>query len=283
MLTDLAPDDDGSDVAGPSAAPVAPVTPTYYNIQLEKDMPIFSRLPKVKNVSLIVENVGREWHIDGFQMYGPDIVGPRLYGNSWGARRVGEHSTEAEQYFRSRGIRADTGILWDFPNNWDYLSAPEDRSTFSTADARFSATNIGFYGYSRGNISLGGNWAGFRFWDASKTVEFSPLSWPEVEPLIEEYYSVEERGYHTSHPGFVARVWIIRSNKVVEQTEQPHHHWIEVKEPGFGDPEWVEQIAATWKMTRDMLSRVRGVSSIEQDDERNVAIGNYCFQMEPVQ
>lgn len=288
LLTDLAPQDDqtdgsgsghGSDEAGPSNTPPPP---TYYNMPLEKDLPVFSRLPKAKNVGLIIENAGREWGIEGFQMFGPDVIGPRFHGNDWGMQRAGDHSLEAQNHFLSRGIRADTQIQWNFQNGWDYLSSPEDASQYTPTDSRFSLPNIGYYGYSRGNVSLGGHWAGFRLWLAEKKVEFSPLSWWEVEPLIGDYFSIEERGYHTCHPGFVARVWVIRSDKDLAPTQRPHHHWEEVREAEIGDPASVEQISTTWKMVRDMLSRVRGTVSIEDDDDLNLADGNYAFQMEHV-
>ncbi|KAF5634689.1 hypothetical protein F52700_5882 [Fusarium sp. NRRL 52700] len=271
-------DGHGSDEAGPSDAPPS----TYYEMPFESDLPIFSRLPKAKKLALIVENVGKEWHIDGFQMFGPDIVGPRFQGNDWGMRRAGHHSIEGQNYFWNRGIRADTRIPWTFPNGWDYLSNSEDVSQYSPNDARFCPPNIGFYGYSRGNVSLGGQWAGFRLWVDENKVEFSPLSWWEVEPLIDEYYSIEERGYRTCHPGFVARIWVIRSEKDLQPTNQPHHHWMEVREAEIGDPEWVEQVSTTWKMVRDMLSRVRGDTSVEDDNDLNLAEGNYCLQMEPI-
>ncbi|KAH7203535.1 hypothetical protein DER44DRAFT_779535 [Fusarium oxysporum] len=212
-------------------------------------------------------------------MNGPDVVGRRYLLNRWGLIRSGDHSYVAEEYFRSRRIPADTGIAWNLPGR-DRLSDPEDLEGVPVPISRYGIPNIGFNAYSRGNISLGGNWAGFRFWVDNNKVEFSPLCWQEVEPLIGEYYGLDERGYNTFTPGLVARVWVIRSEQDLEPTEKPHHHWIEVREPEFGDPEWVEQIAATWKMTRQMLSHVRG-SAIEEDEERNVAADNYCFQMEP--
>ncbi|KAF5575160.1 hypothetical protein FPANT_11452 [Fusarium pseudoanthophilum] len=269
----------GSDQAGPSDAPPS----TYFEMGMEKNLPIFSRLPKIKKLSLIIENAGREWNIEGFQMFGPEVVGPRFHGNDWGMARAGEHSVAAQDHFINHGIPADTRTRWRFVNGWDYLSHPEDVSPFSPGDARFSPPNIGFYGYSRGNVSLGGQWAGFRLWVAENKVEFSPLSWWEVEPLIREYYSIEERGYYTCHPGFVARVWVIRSEKDLEETKRPHHHWMEVREAEIGDPASIEQICTTWKMVRDMLSRVRGAVSVEEENDSNLAEGNYSLQMEPVE
>ncbi|KAF5557505.1 hypothetical protein FMEXI_669 [Fusarium mexicanum] len=271
----------GSNQAGPSDAPIPPQT--YLEMPMESDLPIFSRLPKAKSLSLIIENVGREWHVEGCQMFGPDVIGPRFRGNDWGIRRAGSHSIEAQNHFLDHGIRADTQTPWTFPAGWDRLSDPEDRSDYSPNDARFSPPTIGFYGYSRGNVSLGGQWAGFRLWVDENKVEFSPLSWWEVEPLIEDYYSVEERGYRTCHPGFVARIWVIRSEKDLQPTNKPHHHWVEVREAQIGDPEWVEQVSTTWKMVRDMVSRVRGEVSIEEDNELNLAAGSYRLQMEPVE
>ncbi|KAF4957238.1 hypothetical protein FGADI_3303 [Fusarium gaditjirri] len=61
------------------------------------------------------------------------------------------------------------------------------------------------------------------------------------EPLIGEYYGIDERGHNTFTLGFEARVWIIRSKKDLTQTEKPHHYWVKVRKPEFGDPGWVEQ------------------------------------------
>ncbi|KAF5616122.1 uncharacterized protein FTJAE_13065 [Fusarium tjaetaba] len=49
--------------------------------------------------------------------------------------------------------------------------------------------------------------------------------------------------------------------------------WMEVRKAEIGDPASVEQIWTTWKMVRDMLSRVRGAVSIQEDNDLSVAEG----------
>ncbi|KAF9774620.1 hypothetical protein IL306_007343 [Fusarium sp. DS 682] len=268
--------------AGSSTAAPAHTDPSYHKMDLEPDLPIFSRLPKVKNLSLVIQNAGREWRIDGFQSYGPDIVVSRPQSNRWGTSRVGEHSESLESWFSMRQIPGDTGIPWRFVTH-DNLSDPEDVQGIPNEDLPHSHPNIGYLGYSRGYLSIGGNWAGFRFWVDTNKVEFSPLSFNEVANLVQDNDSQDANALRRPHPGFVARVWVIRSEKDLEPTEQPHHHWIQVNDPRAGDPVWVEQVASTWKMTRHMLSHGRNGTSINQEGEGEYLSRDiYEFQMEPV-
>jgi hypothetical protein len=48
---------------------------------------------------------------------------------------------------------------------------------------------------------------------------------------------------------------------------------MEVREAEIGDPSSVEQISVTWKIVRDMLSRVRGAVSIEEGNDSKVVEG----------
>ncbi|KAF4341623.1 hypothetical protein FBEOM_4525 [Fusarium beomiforme] len=76
--------------AGPSTALPPPFqTQSYYKMELGMDLPIFSRLPKVKNLALIVQTLEFKWHIEGCRLYGPAVVGRRPCVSHWGRHRPG--------------------------------------------------------------------------------------------------------------------------------------------------------------------------------------------------
>jgi hypothetical protein len=191
-------------------------------------------------------------------MFGPDIIAPRRLKEGWGLARVGPHDTAAAEYFVSRGISADTGEKWIFDMDkrvapyTDYISAPIDTRTGYGRDL---TPRIGFYGFSRGTMSLGGKWAGFRYFTETNEVHFSPLAWSEVQYFVHRWYTPEGTGINpprTPHPQLIARVWIIRPGKEAEPA-QPHHCWLKVKEWEEGDPDWVAQVEIMWKMVRGHL------------------------------
>ncbi|KAF5722176.1 K P-type ATPase (mediates high-affinity potassium or sodium uptake) [Fusarium mundagurra] len=103
---------------------------------------------------------------------------------------------------------------------------------------------------TRGSLSQGGKWAGFRYWTETKKIELRPLSWPEVQDAMED-----DQRDRSSHPEFIARLWINRPGEPID-AEQSQYGWIEVKAPEDGDARWVEQVATTWKMVRYMLMRM---------------------------
>ncbi|KAF4442659.1 hypothetical protein F53441_11700 [Fusarium austroafricanum] len=196
----------------------------YKSLPLETSLPILSALPSAEELTVFIERTGRQWHVDGFQQHGPDIVGIRD-GTSWGFSRVGPRDYVAEEFFSSRGIPADTSIDWILPWGRDSISDPDD---LVWGPVRFSGPpKIGFHGYSRGTRSLGGQWAGFRCNVATQEVQFRPLHWDEVIRRKEEAGA---------------------EGNTTKRTKQPEHHWVDVKEPVEGDPAWVEQVATTWKM-----------------------------------
>jgi hypothetical protein len=218
---------------------------------------MFSRFPLLEEATVSVEQMSRSWHISGFQMEGPDVVAPRDNGESWGLNRVGPHDREAARYFQARGIEADSGLPWDLPytnfstNHGCLISQPEDIAPHvNQHDISMLPQDrpyIGLHGYSRGTRSLGGKWAGFRYYPQTQKVEFTPLAWHEVKPIIHRL------GYNNfvvgrplpggTDPQFIGRVWIIREG--VEPQNEPHHCWLEVKEPEDGDEPWVTELAAT--------------------------------------
>ncbi|KAG9502222.1 hypothetical protein J7337_005047 [Fusarium musae] len=236
----------------------------WKNEPFETELPMFSRFPFLEEAVVSVSMMSRVWHISGFQMEGPDIEAPRPNGESWGFNRVGSYNATAARYFEDRGIRADTGIPWAFPpsifaaHHAALISQPEDlhpsvnphETYIHDSDLPF----IGLYGYSRGTRSLGGKWAGFRYHARTHKVQFSPLAWYEVEPIVHRLGYDPEPGRRLpggADPQFVARVWMIKEGD--EPKDEPHHCWIDVKEPRDYDTDepweqdepYVEEIATT--------------------------------------
>ncbi|KAF9778521.1 hypothetical protein IL306_003973 [Fusarium sp. DS 682] len=221
------------------------------------NLPLFNLFPLIEELIVSVAEMDRNWNISGFQMHGPDVVAPREHGETWGLNRVGLHHPPVAYYFKNRGVQADSGIQWElpislFPINWGYLiSSPVDIA--SRVDPRvpylprIDRPYIGLNGYSRGTRSLGGKWAGFRYHPETQKVEFTPLAWHEVEPIVHRLgynYSGMDRALPRGlDPHFIARVQIVREGK--EPRNEPHHSWVEVKEPEEGDEPWVRELATT--------------------------------------
>ncbi|KAF4450455.1 hypothetical protein F53441_6454 [Fusarium austroafricanum] len=97
----------------------------------------------------------------------------------------------------------------------------------------------------------GGYFSGFRYFEATREVWFSPISWPEVRDAITVPVADEPEEMWQLHNGihamFITRVWIIREGEVAPPNEQ-HHRWVEVKKYEDGDLRWVKRIEATWKV-----------------------------------
>ncbi|KAF5593122.1 hypothetical protein FPANT_5215 [Fusarium pseudoanthophilum] len=54
------------------------------------------------------QNLSNKWQINSFQMFGPDVIGPRFHGNDWGMRRAGDLSFEAQRPEESTLLSIDT-------------------------------------------------------------------------------------------------------------------------------------------------------------------------------
>ncbi|SCV30469.1 uncharacterized protein FFB14_03064 [Fusarium fujikuroi] len=194
----------------------------------------------LKEFILIISTCTRNWHIESFQQYGPNVTGWRPSDNHG---RVMRNDTIEEGYDRSEStdsqpLQSDTGIQWRLTASIGNLSYPGDDAFWP------DVPRIGFHGYSRGDMSQGGKWAGFRYWTETNKIEFRPLSWPEVQPCIEDYQGTS---MNNSHPDFITRLWVNRPGEPID-VEQSQYGWIEVKAPEEGDAPWVEQVATTWKM-----------------------------------
>ncbi|KAF4997546.1 hypothetical protein FGRMN_3751 [Fusarium graminum] len=202
----------------------------WRRLPFSTSLPVFSRSPIIEELVLSVQIVPRCWHIDSFQMFGPDIVAPRNSNQSWGMARCGYDSVAAK-HFADRGITADTGLEWKFrtcgfKNDWNEISQKWD---LQKNERNRNCTNFkprtGFYGFSRGTISQGGYWAGFRYYTDTEEVYFTPLSWPEVEHIVHRLSAPQGPVRVLSDnqdPQLVARLWIVRpSDKITHY--KPHH------------------------------------------------------------
>ncbi|TXC01921.1 hypothetical protein FocTR4_00009299 [Fusarium oxysporum f. sp. cubense] len=230
---------------------------TYAQMPFEYSSPICSRTPMLKAFTLVIDACERGWHIEGFQQYGPNTISRRPPNNLWGiARRDPWQEHGSFNNVASLRLPSDTGIPWMFTTMVDNLSDPRD---LIRGASRQDVPRIGFHGYSRGNMSQGGKWPGFRYWTETKKIDFRPLSWAEVQPCMKDYHRISS---WRSHPEFIARLWINRPGEPIA-AEQSQYGWIEVRPPEEGDDPWVEQVATTWKMVRDTLLKMNENMNLE--------------------
>ncbi|KAM0549475.1 hypothetical protein ACHAPJ_009461 [Fusarium lateritium] len=160
-------------------------------------------LPQLKEFSFICQVAGREWKIESFEREGPQIEVRRdMLADKWGLVRAGYRPGAAKICSDSGLDRfAHTSIRWKlradyydpilFLGDLLYTSRqphhgqcihdicePEDLARpdgipwwmyESSYDADF-IPYIGFYGYDRTQTSMGGNWAGFRYFEETGEV-----------------------------------------------------------------------------------------------------------------
>jgi hypothetical protein len=163
-------------------------------------LPILAKLPLVEELTVECRYLPFTWHIDSFQVFGPDIVGKRTDDENWGLSRAYDYPKgyQAADYFQQNGIAPDTGIQWKHPvrrgEPLDMISDDEDISI--NIPGQHCIPYIGFHGYSKGTRSLGGKWAGFLYDPVTETVKFRPLNWTEVSAHYDGRI----------HPHFVGKV-----------------------------------------------------------------------------
>ncbi|KAF4452317.1 hypothetical protein F53441_4835 [Fusarium austroafricanum] len=231
----------------PGVDPVAP----WKGLPFLTTLPNLAHLPKIEEMVVSIQKCPFAWHIEGFQQYGPPVLGNRTSNlNYWGLTRDYPFP-HGGNFFEGLGIPADTGIPWRFPldadgNEEDRISDPVDLRFNTTRNyCNYCKPNIGFLGYNRGNTSLGGKWAGFRYHLQTQEVEFRPLTWDEVKGYVHRMHTPPGVALATlpgnHHPQFIARVWIIRG----EAQPEPEMNWAAVKEWEEGDPDWVQQLETT--------------------------------------
>ncbi|KAF5963590.1 hypothetical protein FBULB1_13288 [Fusarium bulbicola] len=256
----------------------------WKGVALKRDLGI-NRFPSLKEFSMICPVARRAWRIEGFERNGP-VIGIHRNPSTelWGSDRYNQlDPSAASTAYATKGIPAHTGIKWKFNYHFNYdpgtrhwswntdpgqylgvphgFCEPADASLNGSLDLdspilhvdnRAFIPYIGFYGYDRGQCSMGGNWAGFRYFEETGAVFFTPLSWDDVEPLVVgphgENGKKAPRNEH--HPQFVGRVWIIRKGESVPEG-QGQYGWMPVEEVMDGDPEWKQQLKSTWMMVRD--------------------------------
>jgi hypothetical protein len=98
-------------------------------------------------------------------------------------------------------------------------------------------------GYHVGPTSIGGNWAGFRYYTDTKAVEFSPLSYLDVSKYLR--MGLERRDYF---PDAVIRVWVIRPGQQDTSPDRFYHNWQRVAE--YSDDETTQsmKIRRLWQL-----------------------------------
>ncbi|KAF5682321.1 hypothetical protein FDENT_7723 [Fusarium denticulatum] len=253
----------------------------WEGVALKRVMSIH-RFPWLKEFSMVSPVAGKEWRIEGFERDGPEVDISRTVDELWGSDRNRQLGSRfASLMCASRGIPAHMGVKWKFNYHDNYSvsgeaawNTPEgeclgvppgfcedadsqpdgrlERQEWFHNDNRAFIPYIGFYGYDRGQCSMGGNWAGFRYFEETGAVFFTPLSWDDVEPLVVGPHGEngEKAPWNEHYPQFVARVWIIRKGESVPEG-QGQYGWMRVEEVMDGDPEWKQQLKSTWMMVRD--------------------------------
>ncbi|KAH8677115.1 hypothetical protein BGZ61DRAFT_552546 [Ilyonectria robusta] len=104
---------------------------------------------------------------------------------------------------------------------------------------------IGLMGYSKNATSVGGHWAGFRFFVDTKRVEFTPLAYHDVKDHLE--MGVDSQGVL---PEVAVRVWVIRPGQKSTAPDESYHGWERVKEYSAGEGRRTQKIRALWQLTR---------------------------------
>ncbi|KAJ4265980.1 hypothetical protein NW762_003953 [Fusarium torreyae] len=159
-------------------------------------------LPQLKEFSFICQVAGREWKIESFERQGPQIdIRRDMLTDKWGLVHTGSFP-QAAKACREKGLDrfAQTNIKWKLradyhdpillSNGWhkphpddhgqwihelcdpEDLSRPDDMPRWmyeNTHDGDF-IPYIGLYGYDRTQMSIGGNWAGFRYFEGTGEV-----------------------------------------------------------------------------------------------------------------
>lgn len=100
-------------------------------------------------------------------------------------------------------------------------------------------------GYSKNATSVGGHWAGFRYFVDTKRVEFTPLAFHDVKHQLE--MGVNSRGVL---PEVAVRVWVIRPGEESTAPDESYHGWEPVKEYSHREGKRTERIRALWQLTR---------------------------------
>lgn len=104
---------------------------------------------------------------------------------------------------------------------------------------------IGLMGYSKNATSVGGHWAGFRYFVDTHRVEFTPLAYHDVKDQLE--MRVDSHGVL---PEVAVRVWVIRPGEKSTAPDESYHGWERVKEYRVGEGRRMQKIRSLWQLTR---------------------------------
>ncbi|CVL02119.1 uncharacterized protein FMAN_08228 [Fusarium mangiferae] len=158
------------------------------NLPFETSFPIAQELGSLHEMDVVVKTAPG-WHISSFQQHGPQPEHRRADPVSGDLNHPVHH----------------TGIRWIHPRLDDYVNIDE-------------VPMIGLHGYSKTRrdwrnqriqeFSQGGQWAGFRVYLESEEVEFRPLTWDEVQPMIHRRQQPQNgrQLLENQDPEFVSRV-----------------------------------------------------------------------------
>lgn len=223
-------------------------------------------LPLLEELTLVFSFSTKDWWVPDFQEYGPHIINKpdedlvddkTLWTQDYGlARKSGAH-------FEKLGIRGDTGLRWPSPcqrTDPDCGHTHHGHLDWATGKNLFLSPRfprIGLRGFSRDCVSMGGQWAGFRWFPATRTVEFSPLSWDEVKDAMYEGAKDNMTDFH-QFPQLIIKVFIVREGKV--PYDAPHHCWIKVLMELPGETDSMRTIRMMWRQVecivfKQMLKR----------------------------
>ncbi|KAH8736151.1 hypothetical protein BGZ61DRAFT_527139 [Ilyonectria robusta] len=220
---------------------------------------LLGRFRHLREYTLMAETTNGSWLIPGCQIYEPQVVDRRDNGNTfnWIEECSPERHprvTEAEEYFTQRGIAGDTGLGW--PLNEDVNRAAPILAIKSWSTRRQAPVptlgrimpRIGLMGYSANATSIGGQWAGFRYYVDTGRVEFTPLAYHEVQELLEA-----GRKSQGVLPDMVVRVWVIRPGEEGIAPDESYHGWEEVQPYSETEDERTCKIRGLWQRTRTMF------------------------------
>ncbi|KAH6995977.1 hypothetical protein BKA56DRAFT_666250 [Ilyonectria sp. MPI-CAGE-AT-0026] len=220
---------------------------------------LLGRFRHLREYTLMAETTDGSWLIPGCQIYEPQVVDRRDDGNTYTwieecSPEPHPRIVEAEEYFAQRGIAGDTGLGW--PLNDDVNRAATMLAIKSWSTRRQAPVpslghimpRIGLMGYSANATSIGGQWAGFRYYVDTGRVEFTPLAYHEVQELLEA--GTKSQGVL---PDMVVRVWVIRPGEEGIAPDESYHGWEEVQSYSETEDERTCKIRGLWQMTRTMF------------------------------
>lgn len=205
----------------------------------------------------------KDWWIPGFEEYGPHIVNKPdedLVDDETRGTEDYHLACQAGAYFEKLGIRGDTGLRWPSPcqeksSNCEHTDLQHGHLGWATRKGKFLSPKyprIGLRGFSRNSVSMGGQWAGYRYHEATPLVEFSPLSWDEVKDTM--YEAAKDNGTaYFQFPQLIVKVFIVRAGQV--PYDAPHHCWTTVVTHLPGETESMRAIRTLWRHVEYMVEK----------------------------